>query len=142
MQNNTKGNIFNNAITTDNTKLEDCLSIGGGTDYSSSMYNFPNTNANIGVTTGYPYPYTNGTISSSAYQNFTMDDGLSIDVEKILKMDSEKKEIVQGLLTQFLTETDYSIKTLLFNTLNSYSLFTDSKTLQRKVKISNISKKK
>lgn len=100
------------------------------------------SNCNINYTS-----YSNGTIFTSSnygnidytsYSNFELDgDNLAIDIEKLFKYPENKKDMLKEIINNFVNESDHNIKRMLFNTLNSYSLFIDKKMLERKVKISN-----
>jgi hypothetical protein len=61
----------------------------------------------------------------------------SIDIEKIKKYDELTSKLLEDCLMKFLSSNDHSIKRLLFNTLESYGIFKDKKSVERKAKINS-----
>ena len=127
--NNTNTNI-NTAITSGDTTL------GGN-------YNI-NTNSNIGGYGGFNQPYTTntGTFTTQGWDyssDFKLEsDDLAINIEKLFTLSEEKRDVLKEIIKSFINESDHNIKKMLLNTLESYNLIIDKKTLERKIKISNI----
>jgi len=89
--------------------------------------------------------WNNSTYSTSTNFDYTMgvsfvSENKAIDIERIINMSKEKRSLIKIILYNFFNETDYNTKQLLFNTLYSYNLIVDKKSLERKVKIDNILK--
>ena len=71
--------------------------------------------------------------------DFQLDsDDLAINIEKLFTFENNKKEVLQEVIKSFINESDYNIKRMLLNTLESYGLIIDKKSLERKVKISGV----
>ncbi len=93
----------------------------------------------------YTFPNSTGSVwglSSSSYNSYNSYDFASktIDIEKLSKIDESKRKMIFDLILTFLNCTDYDSKTIMYNTLESYNVIVDQKSLERKIKISNITK--
>lgn len=114
---------------------------------TDSNYTFDNTSSNsiltIDGTGDLSYPYTPGTISTGySYTtpvifSFESKD-MAIDIDKLENMSEKRSNMLEKILERFYVEIDPNVKELLFNTLDSYGLITDKKSLSRKAKISSI----
>lgn len=62
-------------------------------------------------------------------------DEVSIDLEAIKEHEPVVSDMLRELLYKFILCTDDGIKQLLYNTMNSYSIFKEKKAVERKAKI-------
>ncbi len=113
---------------------------------SSSAYSLSSWSTNIGTcnTLGsYTYPIYSGsgyTYSGIFEVDTTMDDK-ALDVEKMSTFDDTKRKMLFDLFVEYLNCEKTTSKKILLNTLNSYGIIIDKKALERKSKISDLTKK-
>lgn len=111
-------------------------SILGQSPYNNPYTNSINTNINGNSwTTG--TNYWNSTLSSTDITKYDFEN-TAIDMEKILKMDDNKRKFIFDLILKFMEIIDDDCKTLVYNTLKSYNIFIDEKNLSRKIKIDSL----
>ena len=84
------------------------------------------------IFSGYSYS------SISSFVSLYDFDDKTIDLEKLLSFDEDKRKLVLDLFYKFIDCSDSNSKKLMYNTLETYNLFIDRKFLQRKIKIGGI----
>ncbi len=117
--------------------LSGTLAVSGN---SSGLYNT--------VLTGNPnhsYPNTVGTLTTigTYSDSYTPDYDFTtkvLDLEKLSKIELVKREMLFNLFLNFMNNENHSSKTIMYNTLESYNVITEKKTLDRKIKIDNVTK--
>jgi hypothetical protein len=140
-----------NSISYDNTTLETAYNTSINSIYTSNSSSgsvnlggslstgttLSTTNPNWNISTGSynSYGYNNWNISTT-YDFISKD--MAIDIEKLLSMSKDKRDMLEEILQRFISESEYTMKELLYNTLESYGLITDKKSLERRAKISNV----
>lgn len=103
---------------------------------SMPSYTFPNSSGSI--STGQMYYNT----TTSSYNTDYDFESKVIDIEKLSKFDETKRKLIFDLIIAFINCSDYNSKKLMLNTLNSYGVIGDKKSLDRKIKIANITNEK
>lgn len=114
--------LVNSSSTINNTNISDSTTLG----------------SSLGTFGGYNI-YNNNWSTSTWNINFNFkSENMAIDIEKIMEFEIKKRELLERILERFISESDYNMKELLYNTLDSYGLITDKKTLERRSKISGV----
>ena len=123
-------NIFSGHLGTNNT----ILATGTSNIFSGHL----GTNNTI-LATGTSNIFSGYSYSSiSSFVSLYDFDDKTIDLEKLLSFDEDKRKLVLDLFYKFIDCSDSNSKKLMYNTLETYNLFIDRKFLQRKIKIGGI----
>ncbi len=110
-----------------------------GLGVASSIPIYSANSGTLSIGNGYSTTYSTPSYSS-IFKNEYDFDTKTIDIEKLSNMEESRKKMIFDLLTSFLNCSDTNSKKLIYNTLESYSIIIEKKSLDRKVKISNLTK--
>lgn len=114
------------------------------TSTASTPYrNIVTTNSSIPISTPYTNTITSGSwagIINTNSTNSTIDilDGKSLNLEKLEEMSPERRTSILSIISSLAVSTDYSVRKLLLNTLESYNLLEDKDVVSRKAKIESV----
>ena len=106
--------------------------------YSNSLSSLSSINSNITLGAGSGTLYGGGYVTYNTGINVYDFEDKTLDIEKLSKLDEEKRNMLFDLFIKFVDCNDYNSKRLMYNTLETYNLFVDKKAYTRKVKISGL----